>query len=325
MKISRALLGLLCLVGCNLPPELPRFYFYGDDTAICLGARPTSFTTDLVFEVDVVLLSGYSRDYTLEGLLAQDISFSGPGQYAVESIQEVASVARQTGPTAILIDQSGSYEQVDSSNFRSKQLNQFIHELPNPGQFLLGGFASNGFLSDAPVEFCSPAFTTGADGCMDFLFGLSKRTGGQSVLYDAMTATVNKFSGGGDRSLLIVAHETDAASTLTQNDAVSAATGQSVKTDVIFLGDSTGAMTLVPLSMQTGGLFVACASDRNMITALNLLNTVYYGDPFIFRVTVRYTPALPLVAGQETYHRMIIYDSVNDINLNMIPVYIKVP
>ncbi|MBL7849212.1 MAG: hypothetical protein JNL40_17220 [Cyclobacteriaceae bacterium] len=325
MKTRRWLISLLLVIGCNLPPDLPRDYFYGEDTTVCVAARPLTLTTDLTFEVDVMQLTGFSKDYTLEYLDSASISFTGTGQYVVESITEITMPLRPAGPVAVLLDQSGTYANVDSSNFRSKQLNQFIHELPAPGQFILGGFAQDGLLADSPVEFGTPSFTTDGDGIMPFLFGLSKRTGGKSVVYDAVASTVNLFSAGSNRSLLLLAHDGDSVSTGTITTAVNAALAQSVRVDVIFMGDRSEAQTLTPLSQATGGVFVTCTSDLNMVTAFNHLNNINSGKPYLFRVKVRFTPPSPLMSGQDTFHEMVIHDSISDTDYNPVSIYIRTP
>lgn len=316
---------LILLFGCYLPPDLPPAYFFGEDTAVCVGARPVSLTTDLVFEVDVMILSGLSRDYTTDYLEAKDVSFAGPGQYAVQAVEKVYMSTRLPGPVGILIDQHGSYASVDTSNFRSKQLNQFIHDLPSSSPVLLGGYASGSLLAEEPVEFGTSSFTEERNGLMNFLFGLSKRTGGVSVVYDAVLATVAKFPSGTNRNLVMVVHGGDSASTASLATAATAAIAQSVKVDIIFLGPSAEAIKLAPLSQQTGGLFVACPDDGNMVTAINHLNNMYTAEPVMMRITVKYTPPAPLASGQGTIHELIIHDSLDDRNLNPVPVYVKVP
>lgn len=323
MKTSR-LVPLMILFGCYMPPDLPPTYFFGEDTAVCVSAKPVSVTTDLVFEVDVMILSGLSRDYSMDYLEAKDVSFRGSGQYSVQSVEKVHMPNRLPGSVGLLIDQHGSYAKVDTSNFRSKQLNQFINDLSsNP--VLVGGFASRGLLMEEPVEFGAPSFTNYSHNMTDYLFGLSKRTGGASVLYDAVLATVAKFPAGANRNLVMIVHGRDSASTATLTSAVSAAVAQSVKVDIIFLGSSSDALPMTPLSQLTGGMFVACPDDGNLVTTINHLNNMYSEEPVMMRITVKFTPPAPLVPGQDTFHEMIIHDSLDDRNLNTVPVYIKVP
>jgi len=324
MKSSRILL-LFIVLGCNLPPDLGPVYFFGDDTAVCVGARPVSFTADLVFEVDIMLLSGTSRDYTLEYVEAKDISFSGPGQYVVQSITKEIVPLRLPGAVGILVDQHGSYLSIDSGNFRSKQVNQFIHGLSTSDSYLLGGFASGGLLNNVPVEYATSTFVTDPDVALPFLFGLSKRTGGVSDLYDATAAIISQFSAGSNRNLVLLVHGHDSVSAANINAVISSAVAQSVKVDVVFMGSPDDALALVPLAVGTGGIFVSCPSDGNMVTAINHLNNIYTGQPTLMRVKVQYTPPAPLMTGDDTFHQLVIHDSLRNVDLNIIPIYIKVP
>lgn len=321
---SRSVLFVLLALACNLPPELGPVYFYGKDTAIFTGARSVSFTTDLTFEVDVMLLSGYSRDYTLDYLEAANISFSGPGQYAVQSVTKEYMALRLPGAVGILMDQHGSYVSIDSGNFRSKQLNQFIHGL-SANTYLLGGFASGGLMNEVPVEYATPAFVTDPDTSVPFLFGLAKRTGGISNLFDATASIISQFSSSQPRNLVIVAHGRDSVSAANISAVISSAVAQSVKIDIVFIGSAADALTLAPLAVSTGGLFASCPSDNYMITTINHLNNIYEGQPVLMRITVVYTPAAPLSPGEDTFHQLVIHDSLNDVDYNTIPVYIKVP
>lgn len=316
---------LLFLFGCFLPTDLPRDYFFGEDTAVCLGAQPVSFTTDLVFQVDLVILSGTSRDYSLEYLEVKDISFKGPGQYVVESIFTVSYPARLPGSVAVLVDQHKSYAFSDSSNFRSKQINQFIHELTTANPFKLGGFTEAGLLSDTPIEYATPQFTSDAYSVMPFLFGLAKRTGGASVLYDAAQSVMGGFTAAGNRNLLMLVQGHDSLSMATANSVITSATAQSVAIDIIHFGTIAEAQAIVPISLATGGMFVYSATDMNMVTAFNHMNRLYESDRSAYRVTVRFTPPSPLAPGQDTRHEMIIHDSADDETYNAIALSIRVP
>ncbi len=321
---SSLILVLILAVGCNLAPDSPPVYFFGKDTAICVGARPVTFTTDLTFEVDVMLLSGFSRDYTLDYLDPGNIKFSGPGQYVVQSVTKENMPLRLPGDVGILVDQHGSYLSIDSGNFRSKQLNQFIHGLSSNGH-LLGGFASGGLMNTVPVEYATPMFITDPETSVPFLFGLAKRTGGVSDLFDATASIVSQYSSAQNRNLVIVAHGHDSVSAANISAAISSAAAQSVKVDVVFMGSPDDALLLAPLAMGTGGFFSSCPSASYMVTTINHLNNIYEGQPVLMRITVKYTPTALLSSGDDTFHQLVIHDSLDDVDYNAIPVYVKVP
>jgi len=91
------------------------------------------------------------------------------------------------------------------------------------------------------------------------------------------------------------------------------------------MGSPDDALTLVPLSVGTGGIFVSCPSDGNMITAINHLNNIYAGQPALMRVNIKYTPPAPLMTGEDTFHQLVIHDSLDNVDLNIVPIYVKVP
>ncbi len=327
MKTRIILLLLSLLASCNLPPESGRVFFYGNDTAVEIGSKGISLGADLVFETDVIVLAGNSRDVVFAYAEQQDLSFAGDGQYAVNNLSVVELPPRTPGSTVILVDQSGSYDSADAMNYRSKLINQFTHDLGGATSFLLGAFSSQGNLNLEPAEYGTTDFTSDSDGVMPYLFELPSRVGGISILFDAMISGIDRLkSVSGSRTLLILAHDLDSASLANESDVITAAILSQVRVDIIYVGNAKGTNPLTKIAQQTGGLFSLCSSDREMITTFNHLNVLYDQPMVTLRMQVKFTPSSgPLGSGVDTYHQLTIHDPIADTDFNPVVIFVKTP
>ncbi len=327
MKIRIIPLLLSLLVSCNLPPESGRIFFYGNDTAVEIGSKGISLGADFVFEADVIVLAGNSRDIVYTYAEQQDLLFTGDGQYVVNNLSVVELSPRTVGSTVILVDQSGSYDSADAMNYRSKLINQFTHDLGNATNFLLGAFSSQGNLNLEPAEYGTTEFTSDSDAVMPYLFELPSRVGGISTLYDAMISGIDRLrSVSGSRTLLVLAHDLDSVSIASENDVIAAAVLNQVRVDIIYVGNTKGTNPLAKISQQTGGLFSLCSSDREMITTFNHLNVLYEQPMVTLHMQVKFTPASgPLGSGVDTFHLLTLHDPIADTDFNPVMIFVKTP
>ena len=327
MRISRVVLLIILFSSCNLVPEAQRVFFDGNSTAVGLRSEAVSNASDLVFEADIALLYGLSRETVLGYIEDQDLKFTGNGTYVVNNLAAEELPQRLPGSTVILVDQSGTYDSADAMNFRSKLINQFTHELGSSSTWLIGGFSKGGSLSVEPAEYGTAMFTSDADAIVPYLFGLAARTGGVSSLYDAMISGIDRLkTTSGSRMLLVLAHESDSLSTATLSDVIAEATLNQIKIDIIFVGNIGDTQPLAKISQQTGGIFSFCPSDLEMITTFNHLNRIYDQPMLSLRMQITFTPLSgPLGSGVDTYHQLTVFDTIAEKDLNPVMIYIRTP
>ena len=140
---------LLFAGGCNLfQLEDPRYLPLSQDTEVLREYAYVSHTaTTITYDVKVSALArnDASFDYTL--FLEEEFEFEGDGTFQITSfVNDENMTTSGNTSTILLIDQSGSYLQVDPYNNRSKGINKFLEDL-SPNDFMLGGCSASGSLT----------------------------------------------------------------------------------------------------------------------------------------------------------------------------------
>ena len=325
MRINLLLLLIFLFGSCGLQPDTYNNFPHGNDTAVTLKSMANSSTAGVLnFEANLIFLLG-SSDYLTLGYIEQgNLSFTGNGTYTITSFENVEVQPASFANAMILVDQSGSYADVDSKNMRSKGINKLLHDL---GQynFLLGGFSKGGRLSAEPLEL-NGAFSSSADASVPYLFDLPVRTGGQCVVYDGLMQAIEKLKTvSGPRSIIVLGHNPDQASMSTVDQVIAAAQLNQVAIHIIFIGLPSDAQALAKLSQSTGGLFSLC-TEAEMITSFNQLKGMLADKRFIYKVKVKFVPTGgTVIPGSETFHQVNVHDAIHDVEFNPLQLYLKAP
>jgi hypothetical protein len=326
MKTKYLLIGLALFSGCNLEIPDVKQYNIGSNTVVTDSIKVISGPTPLVFVVQISALDRYGAND--DGYFEQgNFTFTSPGTYNIVSFEDVQLPGTIPPSLVFLEDQSGSYAEDDPENFRSKEINFFLHQIQAPGNFRMAGYSKGGSVQ-SPVEFSKAGFSTDPTTQLDFLFQLPSRTGGISSLYDALSVTIEQISGiqSDNKHIVVLAHAPDAGSNTTLSDLVNAAAANRVRIHILYLGDLAQGEPLAALSSQTGGNFAILPTNLELITALNQLYRLLCGVRHVYSMNVNYTPTSGSISsGSDIFHTMNVYDPIIEINLNPVVVYTKVP
>jgi hypothetical protein len=280
-------------------------------------------STEIIYEIKLANFN-YYNDLYYEG---SSYNLSGHGNLQVVQIEGMEINNNATSSNVILIDQSGSYAEIDPHNLRSKIINKFLDDFNPPDNFLLGGFSSNGLLKDYPVSYVSSDFTSEWSN-PEFLFDLPKLTGGNCALYDAINSAIDKLSSRSEANKNIIAliHANDGGSFFTIVDLINRANSKNIKIFLIVLGLEPTLPTLWELSQQTNGMIAYCPQDRHMVTVLNHLQRLIKGSVFNSRLRISFKPESGSVVSGSVYENTIkIIDPSSGYEFNPVYVKIKIP
>jgi hypothetical protein len=326
MKSKLILLVLLGASGCDLFQfEDFRYYPNGLDATFLTAYRYISNTAnEVVYEVELVTWN-YNNNMYFESLA--DYELTGNGTLSIVNLSGFDNYATGESSTILLLDQSGSYSEVDPHNYRTKIINKFLEDIGFPHHFLLGAFSSQGLLTEEPVEYNSSEFISQWQD-RDFLFGLTKRTGGKSSLYDAIDSALDKLStsSSGKRNLVVITHANDAGSTTTISNLITKAVSNSIRVHVVILGPEPIPSSLWELSQQSQGLFAPCPEDLRMVTLFGHLAEFLSDYTFITRLRIKFQPDGGNVISGNVYENQVrLLNSFLDYPLNPVYIKIKVP
>lgn len=320
---SKAVLWLSFLFsGCTLfPADEYRYLPLHEDAALLRNYTYSSHTaTSVVYEVEVSALAWYNSD-----LVFFESDFDLVGDGALEILNVTNENEEQTGnsSTVLLIDQSGSYLELDPFNNRSKAINKFLEDFVAPGDFLLGGFSASGLVTE-PVEYASDNFSSSWIDAA-FLFDLAERTGGTSSLYDAVDDALDKLSASlkPDKNLVVMIHASDGGSSLSLADVITKANLNNVKIHVIVFGNQPLPSEVWSIAEQTEGMFALCETDSDLITVFDNLERLLNIYSAFNTLTIQFTPAAgSVISGNEYENWIRLTDSYSGYEFN--PVYVKV-
>ena len=321
MKSKFIFLALTFITGCIQFPNEFRYSPFGLDATILTSYSLINYTTtEIIYEVKVANFN-YYNDLYYEG---SSYALAGPGNLQVLQIEGMEINNNATSSNVVLIDQSGSYSEIDPHNLRSKIINKFLDDFDPPDNHLLGGYSSNGLLADYPVSYASPEFTSEWSN-PEFLFDLPKLTGGNCALYDAINSAIDKLSPRSEinKNIVVLIHADDGGSFYTVVDLINKAGSNNIKIFLMVLGSEPTLATLWDLSHQTNGMLAYCPQDRHMVTILNHLQRLIKGSVYISRLRISFKPESGSVANGEIYENQVkIVDPFSGYEFN--PVYIKI-
>lgn len=322
MKSKMVLWLTFLFAGCTLfPAEEYRYLPLHEDAALLRNYTYSSYTTtSVVYEVEVSALAWYNSDFVL---FENEFTLEGDGTFEVLDFDNANATLTGNSSTVLLIDQSGSYLELDPFNNRSKAINKFLEDFVAPGEFMLGGFSASGMVT-TPVEYASDNFSSSwVDAA--FLFGLAERTGGTSSLYDALDNALDKLSSSlkPDKNLVVMIHAADAGSSVSLAEVITKANLNNVKIHVIVFGDQPLPSEVWSIAEQTDGMFALCENDSDLITVFDNLERLLNIYSAFNTLTIQFTPTAGNVLSGNEYETWIrLTDSYSGYEFN--PVYVKV-
>jgi hypothetical protein len=331
MKIrSIVIFGLLCY-SCNYIPATDADIFYPPRKDVAMVTRSqyiSNTSTEIVFEVEVVLLGNYQNSLDYTGLLTKNFDL-GPANGAKLIAFDTITRKAATTPYSILllVDESGTYDLIDPYNVRSQAINKFLYDNIVPDNFIIGGFSTGGRLSEEPVELSSNSFSDYDSPTEEYLFNLSKRTGGTSKLYNAIDNGINKFSGpnaNARKELIVMAHATDNGSSISSSTVIQHAIQNNIHISCIEFGKELKG-TLASVAEQTNGLHISCNdADEVSTTFLHLRRLL--GQTFRpYRLRLQLTPGKVLQSGDSFTQEINITDDIYNIKYSPVYAHVKIP
>ncbi|MFZ6013374.1 MAG: vWA domain-containing protein [Bacteroidota bacterium] len=331
-RIFIVVFSLLTSISCEL-------IFFDDDykflperieTAMIMRSQYVqNSSTELAYDIDVVLLSEYEDLVDNTYLQKEDFKFSDPTYTSLVPF-DVVSVKQAATPSSILlmVDQSGSYEDVDPYNVRSQAISKMLYDIQTPHRILLSGF-SRGGLIDEPVEWMGQNFLGEGKAFQESLFSLAKQTGGTSSLYDALDVGLDRLLQADVQSrkeLVVLARSGDAGSSQSMVSIVQKAKANQIRIHSIVLGNNVGPESLAPVSLQTGGIYASCPTTKELTTVFSHLHRILNGKADVYRIRVRYKPNNAVIQpGFELIQTLSITDDSYDFDFNPVYTYVKVP
>ena len=326
---------LLCVLLASLSCQP---YLYVGDTFVPESIATSAVTqtkyishtsTELIYEVNVVLLDDYGDSYD-NTIYDEDqfafISSSGTTE-VLKFDWGVSTSTPGTSSTIILIDESGSYEETDPANARSQVINKFLNDHQSPSNYMLASFSKEGNLTKEPLEYFNENFSTAWREPLNYIFDLVKRTGGKSSLFDAMDQALNKFTGNTNnkKELVVLVNSRDDNSSATVSSVLQKAKANNVRLHFIELAKEPNA-SLIELAQQTGGIYIACPSSKEMIAAFNHLQRLLDERSFQHRFRIRYRPTGSTIqSGFELRQTIKATDPYDGFKYNPAYVFVKVP
>jgi hypothetical protein len=332
MRTSLTIIFCLFCIGCNIIPWNDGEIFYPPRKDVAMVTRSqyiSNTSTEVIYEVEIVLLGYYqdSQDYT--GLLPKNFDFGT--NTTTTKVLAFDTISKKAPPEPysllLMLDESGSYEQLDPYNTRSQAINKFLYDNSSPNNFSLGGFSTGGKLIEEPLELNSTIFSDHSSTTEEYLFNLSKRTGGISKLYSAIDQGLNKFSGADinpRKELVVVAHAADGGSTISSSLVIQHAIQNNVRISCIEFGNELNG-ALASIAEQTNGFHISC-KDTDEVSAAFLHLRRLLGQTFHpYRLRLQFTPGKTIQSGDSFTQAINIYDDVYKINYSPVYAFIKIP
>ena len=332
MKTRLFAVFLLTLSACVIDPHYEdKVLPYGDDVALVKSSAYISHTpSEMIFETSVVVLNSFYEGFDNDYLSPEAFAVDGyHGNYSIESVVGEQLDSRGTASSIFfLIDQSGTYENVDPYNTRLQAIGKFFQDVAAPHTLEVGASARQGVLTTEPLEIMSAAFDNDRVS-RDYLFNLSRRTGGENAIADAANEAIDILSSKSElarKELVLLVHGNQDFSVTTYEDLAAKARSQSVAVHVIAIGEQPQLNELGMLSRETGGLFVVCSTVEQMVKVFSELERLINGGIYVYRLRVRFQSSGGLVApGSSWLHRIEIDDPFGDVIYNSISVNIMIP
>lgn len=333
MRIKGFYFLFLSLTACVIDPHYEdKVLPYGGDVALLESSSYLTHTpSEMIFETSVVVLNSFYEGFDNDYLTVDDFGIGGyEGTYTIESFESHQLESRATVSSIVfLMDQSGTYENVDPYNTRFQAISKFFQDIVLPNTFIAGASARDGALTTEPLEVSSTVFANEWRANRDYLFDLSRRTGGENAIADAAGQAIDLLVQKTDavrRELVLLVHGSRDRSITSYGDLVAKAQANSIAIHIIVLGEEPDLNELGMLSRESGGLFVVCSAVKQMVKVFSELERLMHGTVYAYRLRVRFKPSQGTVEpGSGWLHRIEISDPYGDILYNSVPVNIIIP
>lgn len=333
MRIKGFYFLFLSLTACVIDPHYEdKVLPYGGDVALLESSSYLTHTSsEMIFETSVVVLNSFYEGFDNDYLTVDDFGIGGyEGTYTIESFESHQLESRATVSSIVfLMDQSGTYENVDPYNTRFQAISKFFQDIVPPNTFIAGASARDGALTTEPLEVSSTVFANEWRANRDYLFDLSRRTGGENAIADAAGQAIDLLVQKTDavrKELVLLVHGSQDRSITSYGDLVAKAQANSIAIHIIVLGEEPDLNELGMLSRESGGLFVVCSAVKQMVKVFSELERLMHGTVYAYRLRVRFKPSQGTVEpGSGWLHRIEISDPYGDILYNSVPVNIIIP
>lgn len=322
MKNKFLMFIFFVLVGCSLLPSENYHYLpFSENAALLRDYTYISHTsTSVTYDVAIHGLAWSGGDLYLT---ADEISAEGQGTFEILDFGGVNYNLSGSSSTVLLIDQSGSYMEIDPYNNRTKAINKFLEDFGPQNDFLFGAFSKSGDLTTEPVEYPSTEFSTPWVH-QKYLFELAGRTGGNNPLYDAIDDALDKLiiDPGYPSHLVVMVHAIDAGSTATLSAVIAKAIQYQVKIHMIVFGSEPVGNEVWDLVDKTNGMLAICPTDSDLITVFNNFQYMLNSNITGHILRIRFTPSSGTVVSNNEYENLIKIIDNSGYEFN--PVYVKI-
>ncbi len=323
----------VALFGCAIDAPSDRRYLPPvENVALMQSGQYTSHSSsEIIFETSVLVLNTFYEGFDNDYLNVENFQVDGPsGTYTVESFEAYdLPVPAAPSATVLLIDQSGSYADTDPYNTRAQAINKFIRDVVRPNTFLVGASARLGSLHAEPLEVPSTDFGNDINAMGGYVFDLAHRTGGVNAILDGADEALDLLidnDGPSRKQLVLLVHENDLNSFTSLESVVLKANHAGIAVHVITLGPQPEARIFAQLAEDTGGIFAACSSDKQMVKVFSELERLINGPRFVYHLKIRFEPSQGLVEpGTGWLFRIQVYDEYTEEDYNDVPVEINIP
>jgi hypothetical protein len=331
MKISAVVILTLLCCSCNFIPATDADIFYPPRKDVAMVTRSqyvSNTSTEIIYEVEIVLLGNYqnSADYT--GLVSGNFNFGTNNSTRIIAFDTITQKASKNPYSILLLlDESGTYDIIDPYNVRSQVINKFLYENLVPDNFIIGGFSSGGHLTEEPVELNSGTFSDYDSPTEEYLFNLSKRTGGTSKLYNAIDNAVTKFNGPNANSrkeLILMAHAADGGSTISSSTVVQHAIENNVRVTCVEFGNELSG-GLAAVAERTNGLHISCKSADEVSTTFLHLRRLLGQTFHPYRLRLQLIPGKAIQSGDSFTQEINISDDIYNITYSPVYAHVKIP
>jgi len=308
IKIKTTLLiltttGIFLFTHCSKENNVEKKFWPPDawSVAVMLSTNVISYNADeVLLDMDVAVLDG-SQSLTEDTMGIVNIPNNSfvffdlaNFDYEIQNIEySTPTTKSDLFSTAILIDQSSSYQYIDEKNERFESINAFMQNVKPGNEFLIAAFARDGSLENE-VSIYGNGFTDNWQDVVFDLLDLTEKTGGTSNLYDALAQLIDYVSANAantNKSIVaLIRNDDDQQSLTTLDSVISKAAQQSVKINIVWLYDQNydfNAQTLRKLSWGTGGFTVATGIIKQANTIFMSLNRLLKNQFNFYRINLK--------------------------------------
>lgn len=324
---------LIALASCNVLEPVPKFLPVQNGAVVLQQAVYVSHTaTELVFETEVIVLNSFYRGLDNDYLVEEDFQIKGAAAYAYTAFDFIeADASPQPSRIILLIDQSGSYQEIDPHNTRSQAINKFVLDVTAPNKLLIGAYSRDGKLSTDPVEFFTDDFGETSESESRYLFNLSERTGGSNSVRDAADQAMDRLiadtSPSRKQLVLLVHNSDDGNSAMTMDDLRSKALLNDITVHAVVLGEVADMNSFSRLSIETGGLFAHCPTEKELVKVFSELERLINKQKSFYKIKIKavLSDANQLLSGKESMHTLEITDPLSQQLFAPVSITIKIP